>query len=59
MHVKEFYHFDLKDFTGYFEHERQVKYKLEDDPSCGITTGVYYYFVNLKFILMTRWAGEL
>ena len=39
MHVKEFYHFDLKDFTGYFEHERQVKYKLEDDPSCGITTG--------------------
>ena len=27
------------DFTGYFEKERQVKHKLEDDFSCGITTG--------------------
>ena len=45
MHVKEFSHLDLRDFTGYFEHERQVKYKLEDDPSCGITTGTLFIHI--------------
>ena len=32
----------IRDFTGYFENERQVKYKLEDDPS-GITTGALLF----------------
>ena len=40
-YVKEFSRVDLRNFTGYFENERQVKYKLEDDPSCGITTGAF------------------
>ena len=45
MHIKEISHLDLRDFTGYFENERQVKYKLEDDPSCGITTGALFIHI--------------
>ena len=39
---------DLRDFTGYLENELQVKHKLENDSSCGITTGAFNYLWVFK-----------
>ena len=40
----------LKDPLGLFDNERPVKYKLEDDQSCGITTGASPFKHLVKFI---------
>ena len=58
----------LKDLSGLFDNESQVKYKLEDDQSCGITTGDVLSYFKLKhpaklipqiLINPSRWEGEL
>ena len=38
----------LEDLSGLFDNESQVKYKLEDDQSCGITTGECPFVLPFK-----------